>query len=1274
VAGNLETTRDLHPGARDSDPFDALLRRAAHLTIPEGRLPATLASGFELCAGRYRVLRELGRGGMGIVYEALDRYRGGPVALKTLRRMEPRDIYRLKSEFRALADVAHPNLVRLHHLFEDDGRFCFSMELIDGTSFDHWIRPDGTLALPRLRRALSQIARGVAAIHAAGKLHCDLKPSNMRVTREGRLVILDFGLAAAAEAGGVGQTVLDGFAAGTPAYMSPEQASGAHVTVASDWYAVGVILYEALSGRFPHDGTVEQILTAKKMRDVTPCDELFACDRELAELSLHLLARDCQQRADARAIERALGKAPFAAIEAIAEKPAPEFRFHGRSEELLQLERAFQASEAGRTVVVRVHGEAGIGKSALVEAMLRPLRQEGRAVVLSGRCFERESLPYNAVDRIVDELSRHLRALPPVEAAALMPRDIFATARLFPVLSRLQCVRAVPERPVDGDQALRAMAFDALAELLARLRDRGPLVVHVDDLHWADRDSTRLLAGLLRARSAPALLMVLSHRDTQSAHNQALDELLESLRTAPALRFCDCALGALSDADVIAMARDALEAAARPDFDREALVREAAGNPTFVEDLLRHLRASDNDPAPAVLRLEDSIERRARHLGNPAREVLRVLAVAAHPLPFEALAAVVGGGPELSALIDALHDAQLLAFDSKHQLYCYHDRIGALIAEGVAPEQRAELHEQLAKSLGALGTIDHELLLQHYQAAGCEPEAGHHALQAAAEAKHGLAFDRAAALYRKALQLLDETSLQALELDERLAEMLSLAGRWSEAGEAFDVASLHARTPARRGQLEHQATTHLLASGHGEQGLPKLRALLVRAGLHWPRSPLGAALRSLGRALWIRLRSPAAMERTPPATPSDRDAPDAHLQLTRRALDSHASRQGELELVAAGLLPAYDLSRGMYFLTGFTLRGMRSDDRGVFSLALAMAANAVMTLPGGRALALRLEARAAELARGQMLPATAAAALGFAGFAALRDGRLEQARALGAEGSARLEGVRRAHVYESWVARNVECFALTLLGRVAEAARLFTTNEEEARELGDRLALLGGSNVIGYLVRDDVRGARRLLARKEDLLRTIGDGGGVRLMVELERVIVALYEGRGADFIDRVPSAPVSGLTPFHPVAIEASCALQAIAGGDDAPRLRREVTRAQRVLRRLRTPLGDAMVQHLQAVLCALNGQPSHAIEAFESAQRKYRSAEMELHALLMTWQAERLRCSAAPLTSGAALERAQRGLEAAEASLRALGVENLEGWVRLMAPGLSLGLEEKN
>ena len=235
----------------------------------------------------------LGSGGMGTVYRAYDCDRRRPVALKVMNRASAATILRFKREFRTLLGVAHPNLVTLYELIFDGQNWFLTMELLEGVNFLQYVRGDTPVRVKstpatttqhgeaarwvRLRDATRQLATGVAWLHAAGKLHRDIKPTNVMVTREGRVVLLDFGLAAEQGFDGRHHST-DDHILGTAAYMAPEQAVGLPVSSAADWYSVGVMLFEALTGRVPFLGPTLSVLLDKQTID-PPAPSDLASDR-----------------------------------------------------------------------------------------------------------------------------------------------------------------------------------------------------------------------------------------------------------------------------------------------------------------------------------------------------------------------------------------------------------------------------------------------------------------------------------------------------------------------------------------------------------------------------------------------------------------------------------------------------------------------------------------------------------------------------------------------------------------------------------------------------------------------------------------------------------------------------------------------------------------------------------------------------------------------------------------------------------------------------------
>jgi hypothetical protein len=495
---------------------------------------------------RYEILSCLGRGGMGLVYEAFDRDRRRLVALKTLLHFDPAALYLFKQEFRTLADVHHTNLVHLYELEVTDlGDVFFTMELLRGTDFRRHVQKEGTrkssaepssrevttvadtvrpprdvapgpppagrcseVHLDRLYPALCQLVEGVHALHSAGKLHRDIKPSNVLVTSDGRVVLLDFGVATELSGHGEKAPAGSGEVVGTARYMAPEQADDAPPSPASDWYSVGVMLYEALVGRPPFVGSLHEILSMKSIVDPLPPSEcVTGVPPDLDALCRALLHRDPAMRPTGVEILRRLGSTRSSAPPALRRVDAPA-AFIGRGGHLRALRDAFDATREGRTVAIRVGGPSGMGKSTVVHRFLEELASAGDALVLWGRAYERETVPYKAVDSVVDALSRHLIRLDEAGQPLDLPDDAWALARLFPVLQTAPGFTELQEHPVDDPQGIRRRAFAALREVVASTAKRRPLVVFVDDAQWGDVDSALLLLEVLRPPDAPPLLLV----------------------------------------------------------------------------------------------------------------------------------------------------------------------------------------------------------------------------------------------------------------------------------------------------------------------------------------------------------------------------------------------------------------------------------------------------------------------------------------------------------------------------------------------------------------------------------------------------------------------------------------------------------------------------------------------------------------------------------------------------------------------------------------------
>jgi serine/threonine-protein kinase len=207
-----------------------------------------------LFAGRYEVIEELGRGGMGRVYKVYDRKIGEVIALKVINpeiSLNQRAIDRFRNELRFARKIGHRHVGRMYDLGEDGGKFYITMEYVEGENLKSFIRRSGQLAPRKAVSLARQVCEGLAEAHRLGIIHRDLKPQNIMIDREGNARIMDFGIARFTEADGLTGS---GMMVGTPEYMSPEQAETTEVDKRADLYALGVILYEMVTGRVPFAG------------------------------------------------------------------------------------------------------------------------------------------------------------------------------------------------------------------------------------------------------------------------------------------------------------------------------------------------------------------------------------------------------------------------------------------------------------------------------------------------------------------------------------------------------------------------------------------------------------------------------------------------------------------------------------------------------------------------------------------------------------------------------------------------------------------------------------------------------------------------------------------------------------------------------------------------------------------------------------------------------------------------------------------------------------
>jgi hypothetical protein len=1237
----------------------------------------------KLLAGRFRLRRRLGEGGAGIVYEADDAQRDERVALKRVRLSYEGALRALEREFRPLAEVQHPNLVRLHEVFAEEDPPFFTMELVEGADFVTWARAGAPRDARALHEALGQLVRGVGAIRRAGKLHRDLKPSNVIVTPEGRVVILDFGLVASVLPE---EQPSDHGLTGTPVYMSPEQVRGTQLTEASDWYAVGVVLYEALTGRPPFDGAAMQVVVEKQRREPAPPGSLVAgVAPELDALCVRLLRRDPEDRPLEHEILSALGLAPDDARSAADQRrqlsrPTQEARFVGREGELHALRGAARDARLG-AVVVLLSGPTGVGKTRLVEELLAGLGDD--ALVLRGRCHEGAVASYAALEGPLDDLAKALHRLPRADLEPLLPAGLAAAARPFPAIARLARDARGAAPPHAGAQIepiqARRRAARALRELLHRVAQRRPVALFLDELHLGDLDSAAVLGDLLRPPDAPPLLVLATHAAStaEASPLAALDGISASYGSDFDVRRLELAALGVDDARTLAeraalgepsseddQADDAARAGAagtpRPSR-AERIAALSAGNPLAIELLVLTPSFPSAFPSAfpnAAAATAELFLAQLAACSADARALIDVLAVAARPLaqPIASEAAGLDAKRETAALSElrARGLIRLRRQGEVREIECRHEELRELTASRLAPDALVGLHRALARALeGAAGRTQHAAIARHARAADDLDLVAAHAPAAADEALEAFAFDRAARLLDDALfaSLTPEPASahaneQARALRVRLGAALAAAGH----GERAAAILLESASSALAADaLDHQrrAADLLIGSGRLREGVDVLARVVAAIG---GRLVLTTWLVLLLYVLeQLRLRARGLGYR--------------RVDLSRRSAEE--LKRIDLWFSAGVSLAAVHPTAARIYQARHLRLALDAGDEGRIALGLALNANTAALSPGdGRGRAERLLSRLVPIAARLRDPHV--------------DGWIEATRGMVSylEGSWQEAARRfdRAHclfrdnlVGSAWELASVRmfgAFSLFHLGELAELWRRLPTYEHEAREVGDRYMLtnvrIGLANAR-WLARDDVRSATA------ELDAAMADWGSADAPLQryyelVARVNVDLYAGRGAAALQRIDAAwrelQRSFLLRLERVGIEARhlrarAALAAFGQTRDAALSSRAERDVQFLLRHPRA-WARALGEQLAGAMFAAHGDRTGAIAVLGTAAELLEEQSMRVWAATAT----RRRGELLGAAEGGALVRA------ADALLNAEGIRNPSRWSAMFVP----------
>ncbi len=836
VAPAAETTPAAEGSSEDSDVAQTLI-------APSG-LGAPEPPPQQVGGGRYRISRLLGEGANKRVYLARDTRLDRDVALAEIKtpQLDEDGRARLQRETQAMGQLGdHPGIVTVHDILDEHGRvFIVAQYMPGGDVAQHLDAHTERRLSPAEASTLAlQVASALEHAHGRGVIHRDIKPGNIWLKADGTALLGDFGLAFAVDRTRLTQ---EGMMVGTASYMPPEQALGQLPDARSDLYALGATLYEMITGRPPFvgDDAVAVISQHINTRPVSPGLLASGVPKPLENLVLELLAKDPTKRPESAGAVRerleqlqgyGIDADSSASTSAAGANPLDRLSsgvFVGREGEVERGRALFDESFAGQPRVLLLVGEPGIGKTRISEELTTYARMRG-AQVYWGRCHEGEGAPpfWPWVQIVRSYAQEH-------DPEELRKDFGFGGPDIAGMVSEIrQVLPDLAEPPqVDPEQA-RFRLFDAMVSFLRNASQRAPIVLVLDDLHWADKPSLVLCEFLARELGPARLMVIATYRDVELRRQHPLTETLAELaRLQLGERVL---LRGISEQDVARFIEQSANLTPSQSLVA-AIHRETEGNPFFVHEVVRLLTSDGRLSGSGSGSVEswsleipqgvrEVVGRRLNRLSEECNELLLVGSVLGREFTLTALEKVTGssGDDVLSALDEALAARVVSEVPGPIPAYRFsHALMRETLHEELSTPRRVGLHRKAAEALEEIhgtegGAHLAEIAHHFFQAvqSGDLDRAVRALVRAAEWAGERQAFEEEAQHYERAIQVLE---MESESDSEQLCELLvRLARAWALAADqdrARETALRAAELARKTGSAEHLARA-ALAYGEG---------------------------------------------------------------------------------------------------------------------------------------------------------------------------------------------------------------------------------------------------------------------------------------------------------------------------------------------------------------------------------------------------------------------------------------------------------------------------